>query len=337
MGFMDLLFAVLLLGISTGLSLLITVPLYGTLVRFRANYTPKGLALDGEGGVQPHVGPVVNSYFQMFFRVRRIEGTAGLFKGIMPMAISTVLITLFAALWVGASLANPRGKYSIPAGGSLQLLVYTVVIAVLSLPLTVIINRAITTPHKLPAFSPVHSLSVLLTPYERARPWALFLTPGLMAAEVLHICYVLLVMHSFRRLLLPSSFLVDEWADPETGKPVWPKDFTFIRFFLYILVTVLSTPVLCPLEVIATRLSLQRNHSPDGGFAAIPQDDATMIVDDDHEYAGSDEDVIGLRSEEDPYVGLVDCGRRILAEEGIRTLLRGWWVTILGGVFSALG
>lgn len=72
--------------------MLITVPLYGTLVRFRANYTPKGLALDGEGGVQPHVGPVVTScvhrssalyrssqlskyrsYFQMMFRVKRIE------------------------------------------------------------------------------------------------------------------------------------------------------------------------------------------------------------------------------------------------------------------------
>lgn len=54
-------------------SFLVAVPLAGALVRFRANYTPKGLQLDGEGGVQPHAGPVVNSYFGMLMRVKRLE------------------------------------------------------------------------------------------------------------------------------------------------------------------------------------------------------------------------------------------------------------------------
>ena len=51
---------------SLALSLSIVVPLTGVLVRFRANYTPRGLALDNEGSAVPHTGPEVNSYFGMF-------------------------------------------------------------------------------------------------------------------------------------------------------------------------------------------------------------------------------------------------------------------------------
>jgi hypothetical protein len=53
--------------------LAITVPLTGVLVRFRASYNPKGLALDADGAAQPFTGPVVNSYFAMMRRVYRIE------------------------------------------------------------------------------------------------------------------------------------------------------------------------------------------------------------------------------------------------------------------------
>ena len=77
----ETIFFVLAWILTYALSLLIAVPLTGVLVRFRANYTPKGLQLDGEGGVQPHTGPVVNSYFAMFARVRRLEGWLGLYKG----------------------------------------------------------------------------------------------------------------------------------------------------------------------------------------------------------------------------------------------------------------
>ena len=49
------------------------VPLTGVLVRFRANYNPKGLQLDAEGAAAPHTGPVITSYFSMFKRVWRLE------------------------------------------------------------------------------------------------------------------------------------------------------------------------------------------------------------------------------------------------------------------------
>lgn len=50
-----------------------TVPLQGTLVRFRASYNPRGLALDSEGGAAPFTGPIAKSYFDMMARVYRIE------------------------------------------------------------------------------------------------------------------------------------------------------------------------------------------------------------------------------------------------------------------------
>ena len=119
---MGLLNGLLLTGIlaaSLLVSLLITVPLTGALVRVRgvyyvhhcsrdassnhafpANYNPRGLQLDAEGNIEPHTGPVVTSFFGMLARVKRIEvscsappacihfisdpsqGWAGLYKGI---------------------------------------------------------------------------------------------------------------------------------------------------------------------------------------------------------------------------------------------------------------
>lgn len=42
-----------------------------------------------------------------------------------------------------------------------------------------------------------------------------------------------------------------------------------------------------------------------------------------------------LRNDKDPYLGLVDCAKRIIDEEGLRALYRGWWLTMLFGVFAA--
>ena len=64
---------ILVLFLATIISLAIFAPLTGVLVRFRANYNPKGLQLDSEGGAAPHTGPVVNSYFQMFLRTYKLE------------------------------------------------------------------------------------------------------------------------------------------------------------------------------------------------------------------------------------------------------------------------
>lgn len=64
---------VIFLILTLALILVITVPLTGVLVRLRANYNPKALRLDVEGGAQAHTGPVIHSYFGMMARVYRIE------------------------------------------------------------------------------------------------------------------------------------------------------------------------------------------------------------------------------------------------------------------------
>lgn len=67
-----LVFAILTFIFSLALSLAVIVPLTGVLVRFRANYNPKGLQLDSEGVAQPHTGPRV-SFLGMFKRVFLFE------------------------------------------------------------------------------------------------------------------------------------------------------------------------------------------------------------------------------------------------------------------------
>lgn len=64
--------AILLFSLT--LSIAVIVPVYGVLVRLRANFNPKALQLlDQEGGAQAHTGPVVKSLLQMMKRVYRLE------------------------------------------------------------------------------------------------------------------------------------------------------------------------------------------------------------------------------------------------------------------------
>jgi hypothetical protein len=70
---MGLIVDLLIIAVALAISLLITVPITGALVRLRANYNPKGLQLDEEGVVHPYTGPHLTSFFGMLFRVKRLE------------------------------------------------------------------------------------------------------------------------------------------------------------------------------------------------------------------------------------------------------------------------
>lgn len=63
----------LVITVALAISLLITIPITGALVRLRANYNPKGLQLDDEGVVHPYTGPQLTSFFGMLLRVKRLE------------------------------------------------------------------------------------------------------------------------------------------------------------------------------------------------------------------------------------------------------------------------
>jgi hypothetical protein len=69
----DFLIGLTIVSASVGVSLLISVPFTGAVVRLRANYNPKSLQLDEEGVVQPYTGPQITSFFGMLARVKRIE------------------------------------------------------------------------------------------------------------------------------------------------------------------------------------------------------------------------------------------------------------------------
>lgn len=136
-----------------------------------------------------------------------------------------------------------------------------------------------TTPHKLPWFQPMKSLRILLTPTERRRPWILYFTPGLMAAEVAHIAIIVLFLGPIRKLLLPGL-----------SKPV-PSDISSVRLTIYFIILCLGVSVLTPLEVIATRLAIQRNHASQEYNSVSQEVDGD--ADDAAEYSGAEEDVIG--------------------------------------------
>lgn len=127
----------------------------------------------------------------------------------------------------------------------------------------------------------MQSIRTLLTPTERRRPWILYLTPGLLAAEVLHIVVVVLFLGPLRRLLLPAL----------TKPGLALSDISTFKLALYLVIVALSTLILAPLEVIATRLAIQRNH------ASSEYNSVSQEVDGDGEataeFSGAEEDVIG--------------------------------------------
>jgi len=124
------------------------VPLTGVLVRFRANYNPKGLQLDAEGGAQPHTGPIVPTFFGMLKTVYRIEGRAGFYKGLMPTLISTVVLTIFLISAFKSATVH-RGSYSSPSAGPLGLLIYGIFMMMISLPSVIVTYRYVSYSHHL--------------------------------------------------------------------------------------------------------------------------------------------------------------------------------------------
>ncbi|KAG8712106.1 hypothetical protein FRC09_017108 [Ceratobasidium sp. 395] len=325
-------FLLAMLGpIAAGLAL--SVPIAGAIVRLRANYTPKGLQLNQEEDInesshvapEARVGPAVNGIVNMLRRIHRLEGWPGMYKGFMPAFVSTILLTLWAVLTIpGHAKYQPRSQMHVPGTGILRGLLYGMGALVVGIPYEILFNRAVCTPHRLPWFRPMEALRIILTPFERRKPWVLYLTPGLLAARMLILVWVVAVARVVRSMLLPSlANGLGSAADLDDQNRM-TKRLNMTNLTIFILFSASSTAVLCPLEVLATRLSVQRNHPRTDADCAIDG-----MADPAAEYIGEEEDVIALRSEEDPYLGLADCARRMIDEEGFGSLFRAWWLTML--------
>jgi hypothetical protein len=109
----------------------------------------------------------------------------------------------------------------------------------------------------------------------------LYLTPGLMAAQVARFGYAVLFVGTMRRLILPDG------AETQIPKAT---DFTPIRLILILALHIISTAILTPLEVIGTRLAIQRNHSATEYNSVSQEEDGDAEPCEDY---GGTEEVIG--------------------------------------------
>jgi hypothetical protein len=199
---------------------------------------------------------------------------------------------------------------------------FTVVLTLFTLPATVIVNRSIITPYRLPR-SPKAALRILLSPSELEKPYQLYLTPGLLAVTFTHAFFVTIIARGIRHLVMGEPDAGDAW-----------NTVSALRFILFALYQAIATGWLTPLEVIATRLSVQPNTAAGDHYTAVGTGEE---MPEGVEYCGSGEDVIGLRPTTEPYEGALDCARKVIEEEGASSLYRGWLWTGLGNVFAVMG
>ncbi|KAK1227520.1 hypothetical protein PQX77_009473 [Marasmius sp. AFHP31] len=201
----------------------------------------------------------------------------------------------------------------------------------IDIPIQILTIRAIVTPDKLPWTKPSVGFKTLLSPIERRRPWKLYLLPGILTSHLVQ----MLVMAFIGQL---SGYLT--WSlTASQGLEGWMKVVVLKLIFAMIPATFLA-----PWKIAQARLAVQRTRINEDGDAIIDADanaaEEASVVEDrsavedtaepDTSSVGvepySTEDVINLRDAEEPYAGLVDCFKKIVGEEGRRTLFRAWWI-----------
>ncbi|KAF9259060.1 hypothetical protein L218DRAFT_698482 [Marasmius fiardii PR-910] len=203
----------------------------------------------------------------------------------------------------------------------------------ISIPVQVLICRAIVTPYRLPYTRPFVAFKLLRSATERRQPSRLYLLPGL-AVSQLCLSPIPIVIAPFINLLFWS--LRDATLAMGLGT---------VKYFFFALA---RTTVQTPLELIAIRLALQRKREGEGDDVSEAEVAATAGV-----KVYSIEEVIKyvwvfsflykiffflsiadtffrrVRNEKYPYLGFVDCFNKIVAEEGWETLFKGWWFGFL--------
>ncbi|TFK75179.1 hypothetical protein BDN72DRAFT_955187 [Pluteus cervinus] len=361
-------------------AVLALAPLANVAVRHRAEYYPKSKD-DSENDVLR----VRETRFTLRRLVKKVwekEGLEGFYKG-SALIMLNALLPLFTKFFVTPS---PITIYANPS----------LFFNMLYIPFLIISYRSVTTPHFLPLKKPLEIIKNILTSQERRRPYILYFTPGLVIAFLLSIglqCFLLLPLRN------------DVWrmfkGDNSTANQI-------ARTVADLTMVIITTLILCPIDVVITRLVLQRNY---GGprFKKLPQlrwprrttrepaatentipaahqvgeKDIEMAVDEDGEVdigtlrtpttaipiipshpqptvpptSGSakqensedEEDAEELQREmnvldsiedpvvryrKEPYVNFVDCIKSIVREEGVMTLYRAWWLTMMGQLFQ---
>jgi len=326
------------------------IPFTGVVVRYRLAYHPKetpalvdpesvpatGIEQDNSTATSGESSNVVSvvaaplpklTLFSVWKEVRRVEGRAGLFKGLLP-----TIIAIFLLPFVGGGFFQKL--YFSPAPITLGRSPINALLSTISYSIILIwVYRAIITPRKLEIFgtSIKGALQTLFTDRELRRPWTLFLTPGLLPALMTSIL-VHGVVSPMRQFIQPDK----------NRMPV--DEVYYLRAVAVSLLALSSTLIFAPLDVIVTRLAVQRIQSSSRAEPA-PQSqnesstDPKVLPTDLRNVNGlalSDSEcygmVVRLRDDMEPYRGLYDCATKIIQEEGWGALYRGWWLTLLGNI-----
>ncbi|KAF5387484.1 hypothetical protein D9757_006556 [Collybiopsis confluens] len=273
----------------------------------RADYVPRTPELNVVGVPMDDTSPVNMGYFEMMKRVYRIEGWTGFYKGFMP---TLLLILLSASLavstmrwfngpWLSSDIAIINGP----------IILLTLISLVVGIPYQIISNR-------LPTFGIFTSMRALLTSYERRRPWTMYFAPGLALAIILQTVLGFGKTTAEIHLVRLTSGHLPSVANLERS----------------ILELIFAT-LLVPLEVIAAKVSVQRNIGPGS------EDSGLLNTADEAEGLGLEEysDVSVNRVRNEKYTGFKDCVVQVVREEGWQTLFRAWWIDILLGSFVSIG
>ncbi|KAJ7170828.1 hypothetical protein C8R43DRAFT_981230 [Mycena crocata] len=341
------------------LPIVLTVPFNGILVRYRASYHPKVSVEDGTIPPPP-------TFIGMTKRVWRQQGVEGLTRGSMPTILAATVF--WPLMWFKMYISPSPSKFDGLVSSLFSALLYTI--------LMVTTYRTIMTPRKLDILNAREALHVVFSAHERKKPWAIFQIPGLLPAILINL-FIQFILAPLRDIILP-------WETQRNGS----TEEYVIRTACLALLVLLSTVITAPLEVITTRLALQRNYgSPalvDGlpttsdvdlaataivaqpapvpappvsgstpteplfekvaftvqktadGVTVAPQPVVPNGTDEGDLESGplsvnSNNVVVYTRSDNEPYTGLIDCGKKIIAEEGWPVLYRMWFLTFLGG------
>ncbi|KAL5523359.1 hypothetical protein ACEPAF_1626 [Sanghuangporus sanghuang] len=289
------------------LAFYVTYPISSTVIKYRANYAPRPIQLAEEGNQsQSEATPKGDSFLGMLRRVYQLEGWRGFFKGSFP---ALIFVQYFLSLVLSATVYHAYSRIFHPRG-VLFTLVTGLFEVVIFLPLRILITRAITSPYTISWYNASSWLRLLLTSTERRHPRLLFVDSKLLTCGGL-----ILILNLFFKILL------HQFQKPSRLHAGVAR--SLATFGIYLAVSLPKTLISTSLAVIFTRLCIQRNRSMDG----VEGSDEDVPV--DAIYSSKEENVVILRDDSDPYTGLVDCVKRIGAEEGYTTLIRAWWFDLI--------
>ena len=274
--------------------LFVAIPSWGALVRIRANYLPKGVALDEAG----KVGPAVYSVPDMKRRVEQLEGRSSLWRGtsLMLYFIAVLALAYFVvltAIMIPFKIVSGADHGTLAFFSAMVLIVVTVP---LSAPMEVLLRRTIVHPHGLDWRHPRACLRELMTDDELNNPWRLYMIPDVLPTMGLMALYGLILAASV--FPLPSLFL--------------DSNVLFFPTAAFAAILIILSCLLTPLDCALVRLMVQR---------PLPAAEPPT--------AESPEPVIELRphAESTPaYTGIADCLRKMVAEEGVESIWRGSFV-----------